>query len=468
MGRGSWFAFFLLFVVAVFGFVLGSRYQLGVRADKGPYKQLEKFAKVLEFVEANYVEVTNPDVLIDGAIKGLLSQLDPHSTYLSQQVFRDMKEETSGKFGGLGIEVSITDGVISVLAPIDDTPASRAGLESGDQILSIGSSPTKSMSVQEAINLMRGKPGTAVSISVLKKSSGKKVDLTLTREAIRVASVRSLRLSQDIGYFRLSSFIERTTEDFLKSYEKMTATTPIKGILLDLRGNPGGLLEQAVKLSNVFIDEGPIVYTIGRDKSKQDIEMAQKGRRTIDLPMVILVDGSSASASEIVAGALQDYGRAVIAGSKTFGKGSVQQVVPLGDDSGMKLTVSRYYTPSGRSIQVKGIDPDVQIDDIDPKIAAEARSRDAKRLREINLKGHFENEAESDAELMKPLVVRAEESDADLKPLSFEERVDQDYMVAQARGLLTTMAVLKGGIRKPEFKLDEAKADIPPPADVSK
>ncbi len=448
-GYGKYLVVGVLVVAAVGGYFFGRSFRVGASADKAPYRELEKFAKVLQFVETNYVENVDSKLLIEGAIKGMLSALDPHSNYLSPEVYREMRAETSGKFGGLGIEVTIRDGLITVVAPIEDTPAFKAGIKSGDQIVKIDDKTTKVLSLENTISMMRGKPGTKVKILVNRKGSQKNLEFELVRESIKIQSVKSTRVQNDVGYFRIAQFIEGTSEDLHKAYQKLVAAGPLTGIILDLRANPGGLLDQAVKVSNLFLDEGPVVYTIGKDKTKKEIEYARRGKVITDLPLVVLVDGASASASEIVAGALQDYGRGVLVGQRTFGKGSVQSLVPLDDESGIKLTVSRYYTPSGRSIQAKGITPDVIVEDIDLDALAKVQSPGKRRLREENLEGHFENEASSE---------EANIAAGEPNPLntpSFEDRVKRDFMVAQAAGILKTMKLVQGGTKKPQFSYPE-------------
>jgi carboxyl-terminal processing protease len=445
--------YIVLVTSAVVGFWTGSSFHQHVAADKAPYKELEKFAKILQFIEANYVEKTQPSQLLDGAIKGMLSTLDPHSNYLSPEVYKEMKVETSGKFGGLGIEVSIKDGLITVVSPIDDTPAFRAGIKSGDQIIRIDDKTTKNLSLENTISLMRGKPGTSLKIIVMRKGVVKPLEFTLVREFIKIQSVKYSKVQGDVAYIRIAQFIENTAEDLQKAFEKMHTDSKLSGVILDLRGNPGGLLDQAVKVTNLFIDEGPVVYTIGRDKNKKEIEQARKGKKITELPLVVLVDGASASASEIVAGALQDYGRAILVGQRTFGKGSVQSLVPMDDESGLKLTVSRYYTPSGRSIQAKGIVPDVTVEDIDSDILAQAQNKSKKRLREENLEGHFENEAKPESESASSVEIVAQEGQV----LSLEERLKKDFMVAQAAGILKTMKLVQNGLKNPQFELNYEK-----------
>jgi carboxyl-terminal processing protease len=441
------------------GFYFGNQYQRGILAEKAPYRELEKFAKVLQFVEDNYVEGVKAENLVENSIKGMLTGLDPHSAYLPADVYREMKVETSGKFGGLGIEVSIRDGLITVVAPIEDTPAFKAGIKSGDQILKIDGKSTKSISIPEAINMMRGKPGSKISVTVMRKGALKPITFVMARESIKIQSVKYARVNEGTVYLRVSSFMERSGEELGKALDKLNREKKITGIILDLRGNPGGLLDQAVKIVNHFVEEGPVVYTIGRDRDKREAERAQKGRFVWQQPLVVLVDGSSASASEIVAGALQDYGRAVIAGQQTFGKGSVQTVVPLGDESGLKVTIARYYTPLGRSIQVKGITPDVKLDYIDAKVVSDAR-KNQRRIREADLEGHFSNEKDPDAEKAFEVAAEREGVEAvsaanDDSNLKLETRLQKDYMVAQAEGILKTMSLVKGGMKNPVFQLED-------------
>lgn len=449
---------FIVLFVALFSFVVGSCFEKKPVAVKAPYKDLEKFSKVMQYIEANYVEPVKSTDLVDGAIKGMLETLDPHSAYLSPEIFREMKVETSGNFGGLGIEVSIVDGIITVVSPIEDTPAFRAGVKAGDRIVRIDGKSTKNISLPQAVTMMRGKLGSKISITVVPKDSEKPKNFVLTRESVKIQSVHSSLIKDRFLYAKISSFQERTGDDLGKAIDRLSKKSKIEGVILDLRGNPGGLLDQAVRVANLFIDEGPIVYTIGRDRSKREIESAQKGRRMTDAPMVVLLDGSSASASEIVAGALQDYGRAVIAGQQSFGKGSVQTIIPLGDEAGLKVTVARYYTPSGRSIQVKGITPDVLIDNVDPKVVEASQKSAAHRLREADLERHFDNEEDGAPLPPKESVVETEKAPVvkkDAGPLPLEERLKSDFMVLQAQGILQTMKVVKSGLKKPEFKIDD-------------
>lgn len=452
--------FCLMCVCGYFGFVLAGRF---TRANVAPYKALENFSKVLQYTEANYVQPVSSDDLMEGAIRGMMQTLDPHSSYLPPKLYKEMKVETSGRFGGVGIEVTIKDEMITVVTPIDDTPAYEAKIKAGDIIVEINGKSTRNLTLPEAVNLMRGKIGDYVNLVMRRKGVPHPMAYKLRRSQIKVASVRGVRLQDDIGYVRISSFAERTGQDLAKVIEKFEKEKPLRGVLLDLRGNPGGLLDQAVRVVNVFVDSGPVVYTIGRDRSKKTVEQAQKGLKKTDAPVVVLVDGSSASASEIVAGALQDYGRAVIAGQQTFGKGSVQTIIPMADGAGLKLTIARYYTPSGRSIQVRGITPDVTLENIDPKLVSDARERN-RSIREADLEGHFENEADVHAPAPEKPVAddkkddKKKGKDAVAPVLTFEDRVKTDYMIEQARGILKTMSVVRGGLKSPSFKLDEEKS----------
>ncbi len=373
--------------------------QAATSADKGApaaagqqdrYENLELFQKVLHFVENNYVEPPKNKELIYGAIKGMLEVLDPHSNFLTPEIFKDMKIDTSGKFGGLGIEIGMKDNILTVISPIEDTPAWKAGLKPNDRIVKINKESTKGMNLVEAVNKMRGKKGTDVTLAIYRDGFDKIKDVTITRDVIKIQSVKSEELEPEYGYVRLSSFNESAAADVKKAIEKLQKTKKLRGLVFDMRMNPGGLLDQAVEVSSLFIDEGVVVSTIGRDKAQKEVKYARKGQAFKDFPVAILVNSSTASAAEIVSGALQDHHRAIIMGQPTFGKGSVQTVIELGPDVGLKLTIARYYTPSGRSIQEKGVHPDILLDDFDPKLLAEAK-RKAEPFREKDLKGHMAN-----------------------------------------------------------------------------
>ncbi len=354
------------------------------------YEYLELFNRVLQFVKANYVDDVKMKTLIEGAIKGMLETLDPHSNFLSAEVFKDMQIDTSGKFGGLGIEIGMKDNILTILAPIEDTPAWRAGLKPNDRIVKINSESTKGMTLVEAVSKMRGKPKTEVNLSIYREGFEKIKDVKIVRDVIKIQAVKNERLEPGFGYVRLTTFNENAASDLKKAIDAMHKKDKLRGLVFDLRMNPGGLLDQAVEVASLFVDEGPIVSTIGRDRNQKDVKYARKGRAYRDFPVAVLVNSSTASAAEIVAGALQDHHRAIILGQPTFGKGSVQTVIPLPPDMGLKLTIARYYTPSGRSIQEKGVSPDILLDEYDPKLLAQAKIK-MEPFRERDLKGHMVN-----------------------------------------------------------------------------
>ena len=357
------------------------------------YKQLKVFSDVLSIIQKNYVEETASEDLIYGSINGMLRTLDPHSSFMRPDIYKELQVETKGSFGGLGIEISIRTGILTIVSPIEDTPAFRIGLEAGDKIVKIEEESTENMSLLDAVKKMRGPAGTTVTISIMRKGFSEPKDFTITREIIRIKSVKSKPLDDTrIGYIRLSQFQEKTAEEFIKALETLEEESDggLQGFILDLRNNPGGLLDQAVKISDVFIEEGLIVYTQGRLQEQQMKFSAHPNAKQRDYPIIVLVNGGSASGSEIVAGALQDHNRAVILGTTTFGKASVQTIIPLDDGSGLRLTTARYYTPSGKSIQATGIIPDVMVKN------KTAHSPEEKKeipfIKEKDLKGHFEPE----------------------------------------------------------------------------
>jgi carboxyl-terminal processing protease len=431
------------------------------------YENLELFQKVLHFVEANYVEEVKNKELIYGAIKGMLETLDPHSNFLPPDVFKDMKVDTSGKFGGLGIEIGMKDNVLTVITPIEDTPAWRAGLKPNDRIVKINKESTKGMTLVEAVSKMRGKKGTPVTLSVFRDGFEAIKDISVTRDIIKIQSVKHETLEPQFGYVRLTSFNESAAQDVKKAIEKIEGKgQKLRGLVFDMRFNPGGLLDQAVEVSSLFIDEGVIVSTIGRNKDQKEVKYARKGNARKDFPVAILVNSSSASAAEIVAGALQDHKRAIIMGQPTFGKGSVQTVIELGTDLGLKLTIARYYTPSGRSIQEKGVSPDIVLDEYDPKLLAEAK-RKTEAFREKDLKGHMVNTDEEAASKDKEkgefkkeeLETLAKKKDKDGKatkeedemaPLKFNPK--EDYQVQEALNYLKSYEIFR------KLTVDEAGA----------
>ena len=326
------------------------------------YRLLELFGDVFERVRSDYVEETSEEELVEAAIQGMLQSLDPHSSYLNKKTFKDMRVQSKGEFGGLGIEVTMEGGYVKVVSPIDDTPAFRAGIEPGDLITHLDGKPVQGLTLSEAVEKMRGKVGTDIVLTV-RRQDVKPLTITITRDKIRIRSVRS-RVEGDIGYLRITNFSEQTKSGVTKLIAKLREDIgeEIKGFVIDLRNNPGGLLDQAVSVSDAFLDRGEIVSTRGRDVDNAQRFHARPGDLASGLPVVVLINGGSASASEIVAGALQDHKRAIVLGTRSFGKGSVQTIIPLGASGAMKLTTQRYFTPSGRSIQAKGIDPDIIVE----------------------------------------------------------------------------------------------------------
>src|SRR5262244_357817 len=326
------------------------------------YRQLNLFGDVFERVRADYVEKPDDSKLIETAINGMLAGLDPHSSYMDAKSFRDMQVQTRGEFGGLGIEVTMEDGLIKVVAPIDETPAAKAGVMANDIITKLDDEQVQGLTLNQAVEKMRGPVNTKIKLTIMRKGQDKPVEVSITRDVIRVRSVRS-RAEDDVGYIRISQFNEQTTEGLKKAITDLAAQIPaekLKGFIVDLRNNPGGLLDQAISVSDAFLERGEIVSTRGRNAEETQRFNARAGDLTKTKPIIVLINGGSASASEIVAGALQDHKRATIIGTRSFGKGSVQTIIPLGSGNGaLRLTTARYFTPSGRSIQAKGISPDI-------------------------------------------------------------------------------------------------------------
>jgi carboxyl-terminal processing protease len=355
------------------------------------YEKLKIFGDVLSVVQTSYVEEPDMDQLVEGAIKGMIQNLDPHSSYLTPDMLKQVEVETKGVFGGLGIEIGIKEGILTIIAPIEDTPADRAGLLAGDKIVKIEDDPTKDMTVMDAVKRLRGEPGTKVKIWVAREGVRELLPYTITRDIIKIKSVKTKDLGDGIGYVKLLQFQQDSTAELENAIrERMKGKEGVRGLVLDLRNNPGGLLDQAVKVADKFIGSGLIVYTDGRLEAQKYKYSAHKEGTYGDFPMVVLVNAGSASASEIVAGALQDHGRAIILGTQTFGKGSVQTILPLEDGSALRLTTARYYTPNGRSIQAKGIEPDIVVRDGRPGHPHAIREKDIQR----HLKGEDEGEAE--------------------------------------------------------------------------
>lgn len=358
---------------------------------KETYENIEVFTNVLSLVQKNYVDPVTTKQLIDGAITGMLNALDPHSAYLPPEMYKELQVDTRGSFGGLGIEITTRNNVLTVVSPIEDTPAYKSGVKAGDQIIKIEDEFTKDMPLVEAVKKMRGPKGTKIHITLRRDGVPNLIELTLTREVIKIQSVKARMLEKGYGYLRLTQFQERTDDDLQKALSNLESDNgaPLQGLVLDLRNNPGGLLSQAVKVADEFIDSGLVVYTDGRLENQRQKYFAHKAGSHTDFPMVVLVNGGSASASEIVAGALQDHKRALVLGTQTFGKGSVQTILPLDDNAAIRLTTARYYTPNGRSIQATGITPDIVVDNAIVQAKAEG-GPGFPSVREENLPRHFE------------------------------------------------------------------------------
>jgi carboxyl-terminal processing protease len=449
------FPVILLLVGMALGFFLAAQWVPSVSAvPRQDYESLEAFTNILSIVKKNYVEDVDTKNLVNGAINGMLSSLDPHSAYLTPELYKELQMDTQGRFGGLGIEITVKDGILTVVSPIEDTPAAKAGVKPGDQIFKIENEFTKDMTLVDAVKKMRGPKGTKINISIKREGVPELINFTLMRDTIRVQSVRSRTLEEGYGYIRLAQFQERSDRDVQKALEKMAAEKGgIKGLVLDLRNDPGGLLTQAVRISDLFLDSGLIVYTEGRIESQKQKYFAQKEGSWMDFPMVVLVNGGSASASEIVAGALQDHKRAVILGTKTFGKGSVQTILPLDDNSALRLTTARYFTPNGRSIQAMGIVPDIIVESAPPQ---EGKVDDKKRpsLREENLPGHLQNPQNQQQAPNPPPQDQVDKDKVDKEkeiPSSAptgDDSIDNDVQLKRALDLLKSWDVFKQMVQK--------------------
>lgn len=420
-----------------------------------PIDELKKFSEVYARIKQDYVEEIDEKEVMSNAIRGMLNGLDPHSNYLDEQDFKDLQISTSGEFGGLGIEVGMEDGFVKVISPIDDTPAARAGLKAGDLIIRLDSKAVKGMSLNDAVKVMRGKPGSDIELLVVREGKDKPLKITITRDVIKVKSVKQRLLEEGYGYLRITSFQSKTTENVFKALEKLEKENgeALKGLVLDLRNNPGGVLGAAVGVSDAFLDAGKIVYTEGRIADSKMEYNAKKGDELDGRPIVILVNQGSASASEIVAGALQDHKRAIVVGRKTFGKGSVQTVLPLDSQTAVKLTTARYFTPLGRSIQAEGIKPDIEVKTLDINNDSKEKD-DIKPLSEADFDKHLSNptiddeektdkkdsekpDDSSDAEKDdKPEIKKGEAKDKNL--------AKEDYQLYEALNILKGMSLIYG------------------------
>jgi carboxyl-terminal processing protease len=363
-------------------------------APSDTYRQLNLFGDIFERVRSHYVEKPEDAKLVEAAINGMLNGLDPHSSYMDPKSFRDMQVQTRGEFGGLGIEVTMEDGLVKVVAPIDDTPAAKAGIRANDVITHLDDEAVQGMTLNQAVEKMRGPVNTKIRLKVMRKGAEKPIEVSITRDIIRVRSVRHRMEGPDVGYIRITQFNEQTTEGLKKALSELAAQIPpdkLRGYIIDLRNNPGGLLDQAISVSDTFLDRGEIVSTRGRDPDETQRFNARPGDLTKGKPVIVLINGGSASASEIVAGALQDHKRATVVGTRSFGKGSVQTIIPLGAGNGaLRLTTARYYTPAGRSIQAKGIVPDIEsLQEVPEEVKARAEMRG-----ESSLRGHLKADGE--------------------------------------------------------------------------
>jgi carboxyl-terminal processing protease len=446
---------FLLLVVGIaLGFFLSAHWVPNVSAvGRQDYESLEAFSNILSIVKKNYVYDVQTKSLVSGAINGMLNSLDPHSAYLTPDLYKDLQSDTQGRFGGLGIEITVKGGILTVVSPIEDTPAAKAGIKPGDQIFKIEEEFTKDMSLVDAVKKMRGLKGTKINLTIKREGVTDLLDVTMVRDIIRVQSVRSRSLEPGYVYIRLAQFQERSDRDMQRALEKLAAEKGgIKGLVLDLRNNPGGLLTQAVRVSDMFLESGLIVYTEGRIDTQKQKYFAQKDGTWTDFPIVVLVNGGSASASEIVAGALQDHKRAVVLGTKTFGKGSVQTILPLDDNSALRLTTARYFTPNGRSIQATGIVPDINVDNA-PAPTQEGKPDAPKRpgLREENLPGHLQNPVPSPSPSSQPQPPDSEKEKEKQIPSSGptgDETIDNDTQLKRALDLLKSWDVFRQVVQK--------------------
>jgi carboxyl-terminal processing protease len=432
----------VIFAVFLIGVLIGSGQSQKVSAlSDNMYEDLKVFTDVIGLIQKDYVEETKSKDLIQGAIKGMLETLDPHSAYMPPSMFKEMQEETRGRFEGLGIEITLKDGILTVVSPIEGTPAFKAGVVAGDQIIKIDGESTKNFTLVDSVKRLRGPRGTKVTITIMREGLSKPKDFTLVRDVIPVRSVRYELLEKNYGYIRISQFQEKTDADFEKAMKGLEEESKgaLKGLVLDLRNNPGGLLDQAVKISDRFIDSGIIVSIDGRrEEAKQKWPAHPDGTAT-QYPLIVLVNGGSASGAEIVAGAIQDHGRGILVGTQTFGKGSVQTIIPLKDGSGLRLTTARYYTPSGRSIQAKGIVPDIIVKPSRPE--EEKESVTSKFPAEKDLERHLmDAEKEGSKEKEKP---KKEEVKEKPKKEEAKEKKAVDNQLERALELLKSWEIFK-------------------------
>ncbi len=425
----------ILIITIIFTGAMFSRWSLleSVNAEEDEhYKKIKTFVEALTLIKKNYVEEVDDNDLVYGAIKGMLNSLDPHSSFMSPEIFKEMQIDTKGEFAGLGIQIGIKDNMLTVIAPIEDTPAYKAGVKSGDKIIKIDDESTKDISLLDAVTKLRGPKGTSVTITIIRKGLEKSKDISIIRDIIKIKSVKTRTVDDGIGYIKLLQFQQKTASDLKKALKEIDKEK-INGLVLDLRNNPGGLLKGSIDVVSQFLPSGKlVVYIKGRNGEKTEFRTVNNNAY-YDFPMIILVNEGSASASEIVAGALQDWGQAVVLGTQTFGKGSVQTVFPLNDGSGVRVTTARYYTPKGRSIQTTGITPDIIV-----KLKVEEGEKSHPILREKDLKKHLENDVIKDKDLDTE-----EEKGKDIVEVPLEVSEDNDVQLQRAIDLLKTWRVFK-------------------------
>jgi len=427
-------------------FIISSQRQSVAEAKGSDYESIEIFTDVMSIIKKSYVEEVDTKKLVYGAINGMLSSLDPHSSFMTPETYKEMKIDTKGAFGGLGIEISVKEGVLTVISPIEDTPAFKAGIKAGDMILKIDDKFTKDLNINDAVKRMRGQKGSKVVLTIMRDGFDKPKEFPLVRDVIQVKSVRFNLMDGGYGYVRIAQFQEKTDDDLAKALKSMKDEykNELNGLVLDLRNDPGGLLDQAVKVADHFVQDGQmIVYTEGREKDSKMQFTARKGGKEPNYPIVVVINGGSASASEIVAGALQDHRRAIILGTQSFGKGSVQTIIPLSDDSGLRLTTARYFTPKGRSIQAKGITPDITVEAAE--LSKAAGKNDSMHLREKDLENHFESDDKSGEAGVKKDEKKMDKKDdkTDKIPQKLEENLKNDYQVLRALDLLKGWGLIK-------------------------
>jgi len=432
----------------VAGSLLAWNYSTVTATTQDTYESLEAFSKILSLVQENYVEEVDSQKAIEGAIKGMLTTLDPHSSYMKPDDFKELQVETQGSFTGIGIEITMKDNILTVVSPIEGTPAFAKGLKAGDKIVKIGEEPTQDMSLMEAVKRLRGPKGSEVTISIHRKGWPDLKEITLIRDIIPIHSVKSKLLEPGYPYIRIINFQAQTTTDFKKALSDLEKAGKIKGLIVDLRNNPGGLLDQSVKVADIFIDEGVIVSTKGRIKEQNSMFYARDNNPKYKFPVVVLVNEGSASASEIVAGALQDHKKAVIVGAQTFGKGSVQTIIPMDSGAGLRLTTARYYTPSGRSIQATGITPDIIVPSpasltVEHDEKEDEQEKKPKYLREKDLKHHIGNGLNDDVTQKEEKPNPEEKPKTKVKtPVSKEKQEAED--ISKDQQLSTALTLLKG------------------------